>query len=132
MNIDLSDSTNWTIGDRVIRTRDGVEKQGKLVNVLLDPRRTQITYTIKCDGQKIIQTDREFVKFDGEVDVSNIPQTTDNFNQIMIKDIPRVTATLDAPQSTKWKARRMNPLARKIELHALLSNEDNMWTWCAP
>ena len=68
MNIDLSDFPDGTIGDRIICTRDGVEKQGRLANVTLDPSRTQITCTIKCDDQKITQTTREFVKFDGEVD----------------------------------------------------------------
>ena len=42
--------------------------------------------TIKCDDQKVIQTTREFVKFDGEVDVSKIPQTTDDY----VKECSRI------------------------------------------
>ena len=44
--------------------------------------------TIKCDDQKVIQTTREFVKFDGEVDVSKIPQTTDDY----VKECSRIDA----------------------------------------
>ena len=47
VNIDLSDFPDGTIGDRVTHARNGIEKQGKLVNVLLDSSRTQILCTIK-------------------------------------------------------------------------------------
>ena len=75
----MSDFPDGTIGDKVTYTRDGVVSKGRITSVLLDPSRTQIRFTVKCDDQNVIQTTREFLKFDHDVDVSKIPQTTEDY-----------------------------------------------------
>ena len=68
------------VGDSIWYVRDGIDKKGYIINMLLDPSRTQLLYNVKCK-YRVIQTTREFLKFVGDKEVAIIPQTTDDYIQ---------------------------------------------------
>ena len=61
---------------RVQNYRYGVVKDGKIVNMLLDPSKTQFLCTIKCNVHEVIQTTREYFKLSSVEEVIAMPQTT--------------------------------------------------------
>ena len=65
-DIDLIGFTDGSAGCRVRHTREGVEKPGQLVRLLLDPSHAQLFCEIKCDDHAVIQTRRELVNFEGD------------------------------------------------------------------
>ena len=77
--------------------------KGRITSVLLDPSRTQIRFTVKCDDQKVIQTTREFLKFDHDVDVSKIPQTTDDYTKECSRIDPEQLQHLMHPKALNEK-----------------------------
>ena len=53
-SIEEGDHPVANIGSRVQHCRDGVVKDGKIFNMLLDPSKTQFLFTIKCKDREVI------------------------------------------------------------------------------
>ena len=53
-NIKLDELPNVKIGDKFRCVRDGVTKSGTLVNLFLDPSRTQISCAFRCAGNEVL------------------------------------------------------------------------------
>ena len=64
-------------GSRVKHYRDGIVKDGKIFNMLLDPSKMQFLHTIKCKDHEVIQTTREYFKLISDEEVRAIPQTNE-------------------------------------------------------
>ena len=75
----IDDLLHCSIGDKVAYSRDGVNEDGDLINIVLDPSRTQLLYTFRFKDNTILQTTHEFLKFTAEEDVADIPLTTDDY-----------------------------------------------------
>jgi len=67
------------VGDKVRYVRHGVTKPGILVNLLLDPSRTQLLYTIRCAGNEVLQTTKEFIKKEEDEEITAIPSTIEDY-----------------------------------------------------
>jgi len=77
--LQLDELPGIKVGDKVRYVRDGVNKPGILLNLMCDPSRTQLLYTICCAGNEVIQTTKEFVKLEADEEVSAIPTTIDDY-----------------------------------------------------
>ena len=74
-SIEGGDLPGKSIGSRAQQCRDDIVKDGKIVNVLLDPSKTQFLNTIKYKDNEVIQTTREHFKLRSDEEVKVTPQT---------------------------------------------------------
>ena len=77
-NLHFSNFPPGRVGHPVKHVRDGVIKSGTLLNLSLDPSRTHLLHGIELYDEETLQNARKFVKFKDDVDVSSIPQTTED------------------------------------------------------
>ena len=72
-NLDFSDLPVNRVGDRVKYVYNGVIKFGTLLHLAVDPIHTQLLHKIKCPNNEMVQTAKEFVKFEDDMVFHSYP-----------------------------------------------------------
>ena len=76
--IEINEIPNLKFGDKVRHVRDGVDAPVRLVKLLLNPIRTQLSCTMQCTEGEKFQTMKDFSKIDPDEEVAVIISTADD------------------------------------------------------
>ena len=68
-----------SIRDKVMCTCNRVNKDSKLINIILSPSRWQFLYVIRLNDYSVLQTTCKFIKLNLDEDVTDISLRMDNF-----------------------------------------------------